>query len=187
MRHNRKSLFRAALSLGLMSVLAACADSGPTAPQATTSDAAVAYLSKGRGRPENRPPLLVCPGTHPQQASGVIDARGGTLSLGSHRMVVPEGAVREPTEFTMTVPTSRYMELDIRASGQEHYVFERPVSVVIDYTRCRDTQLLSDALSVWYIDGQRKEPVEDMGGVDDRSSRRVMFTTTHLSSYAIAY
>ena len=185
MRHHRSSLFRAALSVGLITALAACADTGPTAPSAASSR--VATPSLAASRPANKPPLLVCPGGRLQQASAVIGPSGGTLALGGHLMVVPEGAVPEPIEFTMTVPPSRYMEVDISAAGVEHYVFERPVAVVIDYTRCRGPQLPTSAVSVWYIDGLRKELLENMGGVDDRYSRRVQFSTNHLSSYAIAY
>ena len=102
-------------------------------------------------------------------------------------MVVPEGAVPQPTEFTMSLPPSRYVELDISAAGAEHYTFARPVSIVIDYSRCRGPLLPSGDLSVWYVEGQNKALVQDMGGVDDRLSRRVQFWTDHLSSYAIAY
>lgn len=185
MRHSRWSLLRGALSAGLIATAAACADGTPTGPSAAAPSPAT--LSVAANRPAHTPPLLVCPGGRPQRASAVIGAGGGTLALGGHLMVVPEGAVPQPTEFTMTLPPSRYVEVDITAAGAEHYTFARPVSVVIDYSRCRGPLLPSSDLSVWYIEGQNKELVQDMGGVDDRLSRRVQFWTDHLSSYAIAY
>ena len=165
------------LVAGLAVSLAACAD-GPTAPTAQVS------AKKDKGR---TPPLLVCPVHRTQEASAVIGPAGGTLAVGRSVMVVPQGAVSQPTEFTMTIPKSQYLEVEIDAAGYEHYVFDAPVSITLDYTRCQGKKFQDSPLSAWYIDSSTKEPLAEMAGVDERPSRLLTFWTNHLSGYAAAY
>jgi hypothetical protein len=169
----------------MLASLAACGEYAPTAP--AVPSAAAARLPLAAQRAAGKTPLLVCPAGRARSATAVIDERGGVLTLGGNAMVVPAGAVPRPTAFTIAVPASPYVRLDISAAGAEHYTFASPVSVVIDYTRCRGPLPPAGALSVWYVDPERNQPLADMGGVDDRSGRRLQFTTLHLSSYAIAY
>jgi hypothetical protein len=176
----RRYLSLRALAVGCVAILAACADAGITAPDAA------APLSLASARLESGPSLLACPGLNTQSASAVIGAAGGSLSVGGQVMTVPAGAVPTPTLFTMSVPPGRYMELDIDAAGQEHYAFAKPVSITVDYSRCRG-QAIPLSLAAWYIDSESKTLLENMGGVDDRSGRRLTFVTDHLSGYAIAW
>lgn len=176
----RRYLSLRALAVGLVATLAACADAGITAPDAA------APLNLASARLKSGPSLLACPGLSTQSASAVIGAEGGSLSAGGQLMTVPAGAVPAPTLFTMTVPPGRYMELDIAAAGAPHYSFARPVSITIDYSRCRGQEVPS-SLAAWHIDSDSKTLLENMGGVDDRTGRRLTFATDHLSGYAVAY
>jgi hypothetical protein len=99
---------------------------------------------------------------------------------------VPAGAVLVPTLIQVTTPASRYMEVDISVPGVEHFVFELPVTVTIDYGRCSRSDLDKAQLTAWYIDSETKALLEAMGGVDDKVARTVTFTTPHLSGYALA-
>ena len=176
----RRYLSLRALAVAFAASLAACADQGITAPDAA------APLSLATARLKSGPSLLACPGLNTQSASALIGAAGGSLSVGGQVMTVPAGAVPSPTLFTMTVPPGRYMEVDISAAGVEHYTFARPVSITVDYSRCRG-QEIPLSLAAWYIDSESKALLENMGGVDDRSGRKLTFVTDHLSGYAVAY
>ena len=88
--------------------------------------------------------------------------------------------------MTVTVPASKYMEVEISVAGSEHFTFELPVVVTLSYDRC--TRSAADLLpmTAWYIDSETKDLLAPMGGMDDKVARTVTFTTGHLSGYAIA-
>ncbi|NIR59037.1 MAG: hypothetical protein GWO02_05710 [Gammaproteobacteria bacterium] len=84
------------------------------------------------------------------------------------------------------MPESRYLEIDLRADGQEHFEFVEPVEVTIGYTRCARHDLDQHSLSAWEIDPDTKVLLEGMPSRDDKDHRAVTFTTTHFSNFAIA-
>lgn len=127
--------------------------------------------------------LLSCPVSESATASAAIGPEGGVLRVGRHRLSVPAGAVPETTTFVMTVPAGRYLEVDVSATGVEHYTFRKPVAITIDFSRCL---LYLGPYRVWYIDATTKALLEDMGGVTDLLSRTHTFETGHLSGYAVA-
>lgn len=174
--------FRFRLALGAMAVAAfgACADA-PTVSRSATPSAPAALLGS------NAPNLLECPVNTTQSTTGVIGPLGGVLSLGNHAVQIPAGAVPTPTLFSLTVPSGRYMKVDVTAVGVEHYVFGAPVSVTVDYSRCPAGRTERRSLTVWYVAPATNAPLEHMGGVDDPAKRRITFETGHLSGYVIAY
>jgi hypothetical protein len=130
--------------------------------------------------------LFLCPGSAPKSASALVTPLlGGTVSAGGFSIALPAGAVLAPTTITVTVPASPYLEVDIRADGAEHYQFAQPAVVTMDYSRC-GVAAAEARLTVLYIDAATKTPLEDMGGVDDKLTRRITFVTPHLSGYALA-
>ncbi|HEU4564449.1 MAG TPA: hypothetical protein VFS05_07370 [Gemmatimonadaceae bacterium] len=130
--------------------------------------------------------LLVCPADTTLTTSGIIGPLGGTLQVGGASITLPPGAVLAPTPFTLTVPASRYMEVEIHAGDAEHFVFVIPATIAISYARCQGEVTAASPLRAWYIDSVTNALLELMGGQDDRAARRVTFTTGHLSGYAIA-
>lgn len=161
---------------GLMiGLLGACAEAGegPLAPE----EASLASSSAA---------LVECPISETRSTSATIDLLGGTVSLDGHSITLPAGAVLLPTQITLTVPASNYVEIDIRANDLESFEFQEPVSVVLSYDRCTRSNLDKETLSAWYIDTDTKALLEDMGGVDDKASRTVTFDSGHLSGFAIA-
>ena len=132
--------------------------------------------------------LLECAAAPAASASRVITPAGGVVAAGGHAIAIPRVAVTRPTTITMTVPASRYVEVDIKAAGVEHFEFARPVVVTLDYSRCgAAADAIAQSFSAWYLDGATRVFLADMGGVDDRLFRRIFFTTDHLSGYAVAY
>lgn len=127
--------------------------------------------------------LSACTVTPAETATGVIGPQGGTVSAAGVSMTLPAGAVLADTEFRVHVPASPYAEVEIHAGGQEHFRFRAPAVIAISYTDCS-----ADAgpLTAWHIDPDTRSLLENMGGVNDVLNRRVVFSTMHLSGYAIA-
>ena len=168
-----KRLFMAAgLTIG---VLTACGEAGegPLAPQEA------AFAASGST-------LVECPVSETRSTSATLGLLGGTVSLDGHSITLPAGAVLVPTQITLSVPASNYMEIDIRANDLESFEFEKPVTIVASYARCTRSNLDKEALSAWHIDTTTKALLEDMGGVDDKAARTVTFDSGHLSGFAIA-
>jgi hypothetical protein len=152
--------------------IAACTEPGisPEEPQFSTTT----------------PSIVECPASETHSTSAWIGPLGGSLSLDGSSVTVPLGAVLVPTFITMTIPAGNYMQVDVSAAGVDHYVFERPVTMTIDYSRCTRTDIDLRPLSIWYIDSSTHELLENMGGTDDKIARKVTFGTPHLSGYVIA-
>jgi len=153
-----------------------CGDSRATAPGASTS-----LRSDG-----SAPSLVECPTNETTTTSAVVGLLGGAIQLGGTSITIPSGALTLPTTLQVTIPASRYMEIDVSAVGFTSFLFQQPVSVTIDYSRCTRSDLDQQTLHVWHIDPITKQLLEDMGGTDDKASRRITFTTGHLSGYAVA-
>lgn len=130
--------------------------------------------------------LLECPSDTTLTASGVIGPLGGTLQAGGTSLTLPPGAVLLPTPFTLTVPASRFVEVEIHAGDAEHFVFVIPATITISYARCPAELAAASQLRAWYIDSVTNALLEYMGGQDDKASHRLTFRTGHLSGYAIA-
>ncbi|MHB0947512.1 MAG: hypothetical protein ACYC3Q_04765 [Gemmatimonadaceae bacterium] len=160
-----------ALALGCVDAASPTATHAPIAPAATEASAAN---------------LLSCPSSKTVTASGVIGALGGVLQAGGVRVSIPLGALLSATTISVTVPQSPYMEIDVSVPGVEHFVFQQPITVSVDYGRCDPSVTSGTSLTVWYIDSATKQPIEAMPTVDDKLTHTVTFTTPHLSGYALA-
>ena len=179
---NSPRLRRFAAAVATAVLATGCADA-PTAPKSvatTPASAAPLWWS-------NRPTYLACPVETTERSLGVIGSLGGLLSLGGNAVSFPQGAVPEPTAFVITVPRGDLMEVDVNAVGIWHYVFQTPVTVTIDYSRCPAAATEGKSLSVWWVSPLTKLPLQNMGGTNDPVNRRITFTTDHFSGYVIAY
>lgn len=132
------------------------------------------------------PKLLACPATQTQTTSALVTTLGATLSLGGTSVKIPASALLAATTITLTVPASQYMEIAVQANDLTSFVFQQPISITIDYSRCPAAEANKTPLSVWHIDTQSKQLLENMGGVDDKTTHTITFTTGHLSGYAVA-
>jgi hypothetical protein len=129
--------------------------------------------------------LISCPAPATETGGGSIGPLGGVLAVRGVRVIVPANAVLAPTSFTVTVPESEYLEIDVKAGDADHFVFERPVLVAIDYGRCGLPQFHS-ALTAWNIDSDTKALLEEMPSVDSQLTHSIIFSTVHFSGYAVA-
>ena len=134
------------------------------------------------------PKLLVCPTTTP--LSGVFLADpilGGSLTLGGTTVSIPAGAVSTPQLFVLTIPASKYMEIDVTAQGLTSFLFNQPATITIDYSRCSVSATENKQLKVYHIHTLTKALLENMNATDDKAARKITFETGHLSGYGVAY
>jgi len=160
----------------LAGAAASCADS-PAAPPAAVQPA---LLARSTGVSP-----LECPAAPATSSTTTIGALGGVLEAGGHRVIIPANAVLFPTRFTMTVPASRYVEVDVKAAGLEHFEFLQPVVLSLSYARCARADVDRTNLRVYYVDSETRAIIEDKGGVDDKVARTVTTVTDHFSGYLI--
>lgn len=155
-----------------------CVDAGaPTATHAPLAQASVDASTAS---------LLACPSDRTVSTSGVLGLLGGVLSVGGVTVNVPVGALLANTTINVTVPASPYMEVDVSVPGVEHFLFQQPITVTVDYGRCDPAATAGTSLNVWYIDSGTKQPLELMPTLDNKLLHTVTFTTPHLSGYALA-
>ena len=155
--------------------LAHCSADAPTSP---------ATLAPSFSRVGASHDLLACPGGDDDAvASKVIGPEGGKIKLGGFVMKVPAGAVPETTTFVMRVPQAKVLKVKIRARGLPHYTFLAPVTITLDYSRCRT--LPSDP-TAWYVDEDTDAELEQMPGVNNSAAETYTLQTGHLSGYALA-
>ncbi len=156
--------------------LANCSADAPTSPGAAPKFS----MSRVNARHD----LLSCPGGNDGAAARVtIGPEGGRLSLGGFSMDVPPGAVLDTTTFVMRVPESKVLKVMIRARDAQHYVFAKPVTITLDYSRC---QSLPSDPTAWYVDEGTNALLEQMPGLNDTNSKSFTLQTGHLSGYALA-
>jgi hypothetical protein len=132
--------------------------------------------------------LVACPQSDSElDALGVVGFWGGEIEGEETTIKVPLAAVDENTGIAVNMPASPYFEVELNANGGEHYTFDRPITISVDYSRCADSAIRSHAaLRVVYVDDETMLPIEDMGGVVDSVARTITFQTGHFSSYVIA-
>jgi hypothetical protein len=180
MRSARRTLIVAAMLA--WTSMAACSDSTTALGDSNTTDG---VDTRRFGTNDQTPQLIECPSTTTQTTERTITLLGGTISLGGTQVLIPAGALLAPVKIVLTVPASKYMEIDVSVAGADHFLFEKPIVVAIDYSRCSEAATRG-FLSAWHIDTDSKALLEKMLGVDDKLNRRVIFTTGHLAGYARA-
>lgn len=133
------------------------------------------------------PALLQCPSTQSLTTSAAVTGLGGVVSVGGTSVRIPAAALLSATTINLTVPASQYMEIEVNANNLTSFFFQQPISVTIDYSRCPIGEASKTPLSVWHIDTQTKQLLDNMGGVDDKTTHSITFTTGHFSGYAVAF
>lgn len=173
----RSRTLSAILAAAAVGTFVACV--GPGITDTVRRDPAVALQ-------EATATLIECPTDETTTASALVTAAGSIVSLDGTSISIPAGALLSSATVTVTIPASRYMEVDISVDGAEHFLFELPVTITIGYARCDRSDIDESPLSAWYIDSETKALLELMGGIDDKLLRTVTFLTDHLSGYAVA-
>ena len=79
------------------------------------------------------PPVLVCSPQKYDADVRVVGPEGASLRAGKHVLVIPRGALAEPTVITMEAPVSLAAEVRFAPHGLQ---FAVPVQLTVDYKQC---------------------------------------------------
>jgi hypothetical protein len=174
----RCTVVRRFVAVALAAALTACSEP-TTAPPSAAPPVSL-------NETETSASLLRCQWTFFDITWGFVGPLGGLLSLDGHSISVPPLALDRLVFITLRTPSTRFIEVEARVNGQDHFQFAQPITVTLDYSRCRSWELGPEPVTVWQIDPETKAFIRDMGGVDDRANKRISFTTDHFSGYAVA-
>ncbi len=165
----------------LVGMGAACSNHPAASPTGVLADAKASWLESTNAT------LIQCPApAAPATSSALIGPAGGVISAGGVSVIIPADAVLgDPVTFTLSVPASNYVELEVTPAGSDHYTFARTITVSVDYGRCGSAYDAS-LLSAWNIDPITKQLLQPMVSVDNKLTHTVTFVTDHFSGYAVA-
>jgi hypothetical protein len=162
----------------LLVVALACTDRNPTsAPAVPAPDASlIGGLLGATG-------LLKCSNLPYASATKTIGPLGGTISAGPHTLIIPPGAVLNPTTITMTAPTG--LGVNAVKFQPEGLRFVTPASLTMSYSNC---SLLGKLLPkrIAYTD-ENLNIISYLLSLDNLLSKYVTGKVNHFSDYVIAW
>lgn len=127
-------------------VLAAACGDAPTAPVVSSAAPATAHYGSGykstlpgsRRTGDALAGKFVPANCVPRQAShgsALIGPSGGVLWVGTHRLIVPAGALTQKVLISGTIPEGRPFEIDLQPHGLQ---FRKPAGLILDARSCVD-------------------------------------------------
>ncbi|HEU4680975.1 MAG TPA: hypothetical protein VFS51_04475 [Gemmatimonadales bacterium] len=124
--------------------------------------------------------LLVCSAQPYEVVRKTIGSDGGTISVGTHTLVIPKGALRKTT--TITAEQMRGSTNSLRFSP-EGLRFQKPAALTMSYKNCLVVLLPK---RIVYTTEQFKI-LEVLRSLDLFQKKKVTAPIDHFSRYAIAY
>ena len=176
MQAARRRLVGIILLCGL-ALASACGDRTPTGPQpAAPSADLIGSLLGATG-------LLKCSNLPYASTTQTIGIAGGILSAGPHKLVIPPGALSQPTTITMTLPTG--LGVNAVKFQPEGLRFQVPAVLTMSYANCsllgkllpKRIAYTTDSLQILYY----------LLSLDNLFSKYVTGKVNHFSSYVIAW
>lgn len=190
-----KTKFRQGLLSGIVSVIClstvlfswSCSDAPVSAPEMTnneviqTSEMVVPLMRKMKpvGPVKKSGRLSKFDGTG---ISKVISAkRGGKIGYLGHAIGVPPGAVSDDTEFSITIKSTQYMDIEFGPDG----AFDVPVELTISYADADLSGISEDDLTIaWY------DPASgiyyDIGAAIDKRNKVLKVLVKHFTQYSLS-
>jgi hypothetical protein len=171
-RRRVAALFVCAVALSI-----ACGDRTPTAPQVPApSTDLIGSLLGPTG-------LLQCSNLPYDSTTQTIGSAGGSLSVGPHTLVIPKGALTQPTAITMILPTGLGVNaVKFKPAGLK---FRTPAALTMSYANCnllgnllpKQIAYTTDDLQILYY----------LASLDNLLSEYVTGSVTHFSDYVVAW
>jgi len=165
-------------SVLLVVVALACTDRIPTSvPAAPAPDASlIGGLLGATG-------LLKCSNLPYASSTKTIGALGGSISAGPHTLVIPPGALLNPTTITMTAPTG--LGVNAVKFQPEGLRFIAPAALTMSYSNC---SLLGKLLPkrIAYTDNNLNI-ISYLLSLDNLFSKNVTGKVNHFSDYVVAW
>jgi hypothetical protein len=124
--------------------------------------------------------LLSCSAQPYAVTSQTIGSAGGTIVVGTHRLVIPAGALPSPVRVTAEQVTGRVNSVRFKPEGLK---FAKPATLTLSYANCSPLLLLK---RVVYTD-ELLSILELLPSIDDLRTRTVSAPIRHFSRYAVAW
>ena len=124
--------------------------------------------------------LLSCSQQPYAVTTQTVGANGGTIVVGTHRLVVPAGALKRSVTIKAEQVPGRVNSVRFYPEGLK---FERPAAVTLSYANCSPLMLLK---RVVYVD-EKLRILELLPSLDDLQRKTVTGTVRHFSRYAVAW
>ena len=125
--------------------------------------------------------VVACSAHEVEVGSAIIGPAGGTLVVGDSRLVVPPGAILQPTLISGTIPDTNVAIIEFQPTGLH---FHKPAGLQLDVSGCNPPATGSPA--VVYVD-ENGTPHEQIPAVFSNSWHTVAAPIEHFSGYAFAF
>lgn len=150
--------------------------SGSESPTAPTGEAPRQLLTDALSNLN----LLSCSKQPYASTTKTIGTAGGTISVGTHKLVIPSGALA--TKVTIKAEQISGSVNSVRLSP-EGLKFAKPASLTMSYSNCSSLTILK---KIVYTDEQLRL-LELIPSIDNVLKKTVTGSITHFSRYAVAW
>jgi len=167
----------AALALGaVLAVMIACSaaddSAGPTPPSELQVGGALLSLGDLH--------LLACSAQPYAVRTQTVGSAGGTIVVGTHRLVIPAGALASPVQIKAEQLTGKVNSVRFSPEGLK---FAKSATLSLSYGNCSPLLLLKRVVYT----NERLGILELLPSIDDLRSRTVSAPIRHFSRYAVAW
>jgi|SRR6185503_9786630 hypothetical protein len=167
----------AALALGaVLAVMVACSaaddSAGPTPPSELQVGGALLSLGDLH--------LLACSAQPYAVRTQTVGSAGGTIVVGTHRLVIPAGALASPVQIKAEQLTGKVNSVRFSPEGLK---FAKSATLSLSYGNCSPLLLLKRVVYT----NERLGILELLPSIDDLRSRTVSAPIRHFSRYAVAW
>ena len=167
----------AALALGaVLAVMVACSaaddSAGPTPPSELQVGGALLSLGDLH--------LLACSAQPYAVRTQTVGTAGGTIVVGTHRLVIPAGALASPVQIKAEQLTGKVNSVRFSPEGLK---FAKSATLSLSYGNCSPLLLLKRVVYT----NERLGILELLPSIDDLRSRTVSAPIRHFSRYAVAW
>jgi hypothetical protein len=167
----------AALALGaVLAVMIACSaaddSAGPTPPSELQVGGALLSLGDLH--------LLACSAQPYAVRTQTVGSAGGTIVVGTHRLVIPAGALASPVQIKAEQLTGKVNSVRFSPEGLK---FAKSATLSLSYSNCSPLLLLKRVVYT----NERLGILELLPSIDDLRSRTVSAPIRHFSRYAVAW
>ena len=132
-----------------------------------------------KGGPEIQ--LLRCEPKPYDGDAQIIGPNGGTLNVGEHELIIPQGALDHEELLTAEAPTSSMVDVEF---GPEGLQFLKPAQLTLSYKGCVRPTIAQFLIA--YL-GRGNQILELLPSTDKKLDDEVDAEVDHFSRYAIAW
>ena len=164
-----------ALSAALM-VVVACSVADDTAGPTSTSElqGQATLLSVADLH------LLSCSAQPYAVKTQTVGTAGGTIVIGTHRLMIPAGALAKSVQIKAEQVTGRVNSVRFSPEGLK---FAKPATLTLSYSNCSPLLLLKRVVYT----NELLSILELLPSIDDLRTRTVSASIRHFSRYAVAW